>query len=259
MNWPARAVEYPYALALFGRFEARSNAGIWTQMESGRLQRILAYLLLYRERPHHREVLASTLWPGSSPQQSRKNLRQNLWHLQRIASANQQGRALPVLAEKDWVQANSSQVWLDVAVLDEAVDRVRAVPPERLSDGDAAGAMEAVALYRGDLLEGWDERWCVDERERLKSAYLALLEKLVGYCEASNRWDQGLAYGDQLLRHDPAHERAHWRVMRIHHLAGDRTGALRQFEKCRNALDQELGVGPGHLTRALYEEICSSG
>ena len=49
------------------------------------------------------------------------------------------------------------------------------------------------------------------------------------------------------------------RVMRLHHNSGNRTGALRQFEKCRTALDEELGVGPGLLTRKLYEEICASG
>jgi DNA-binding SARP family transcriptional activator len=47
--------------------------------------------------------------------------------------------------------------------------------------------------------------------------------------------------------------------MRLHQLAGNRTGALRQFERCRTALDEELGVGPGRLTRSLYEEICRSG
>jgi len=43
--------------------------------------------------------------------------------------------------------------------------------------------------------------------------------------------------------------------MRLLYLAGDRTGALRQFERCRNALSDELGVAPGQRIRALYERI----
>jgi DNA-binding SARP family transcriptional activator len=137
--------------------------------------------------------------------------------------------------------------------------KVRTTPPERVRDAEARLIVGAVELYRSDLLAGWEEEWCVRERERLKAVYLTLLEKLVGWCETSNRIEAGLAYGDMLLKHDRAHERAHWRLMRLHQLAGNRSGALRQFEKCRTALDEELGVGPGRLTRSLYEEISTSG
>ena len=259
MFWPAPALDRSYSFTLFGRFQSRSSAGDWPQLESRRLQQILSYLLLFRERPHHRDVLSSTLWTSSSAKQSRKNLRQSLWQLQRIDERPAGDRATLLLVEKDWVQVNPSLVWLDVAELEDAYAKVRMVPPELVSDAEAWRLMHAATLYRGDLLDGWDEDWCVRERERLKSVYLALLEKLLGYCEVSNRLEDGLAYGDTLLKLDRAHERAHWRVMRLHHLAGNRTGALRQFEKCRTALDEELGVAPGRLTRSLYEEISTSG
>jgi DNA-binding SARP family transcriptional activator len=256
--WPAQSLNCPYSFALLGRFEARSAAGDWPQMESRRLQQIVAYLLLFADRPHHRDVLSATLWTESDPKRSRKNLRQSIWQLQKLPG--RAGRSTPLLlTEKDWVQVNPAAVWLDAAQLVRAYDRIRTVAPEQISEAEARGLMNAADLYRGNLLDGWDEDWCVHERERLRAVYISLLEKLVGWCEASNRLDAGLAYGHTLLQHDRAHERAHWRVMRLHQLSGNRTGALRQFEKCRTALDEELGVEPGHLTRSLYEEICSSG
>ncbi len=199
------------------------------------------------------------MWTDSSAKQSRKNLRQSLWHLQKIQQRPPGDTGGLLLTDKDWVQLNPSVVWLDVAELEGAYAPVRAVPAEEIGHRAAEDAMKAAGLYRGDLLDGWDEDWCVRERERTKIVYLALLEKLVGYCETHNRLDDGLRYGTTLLRHDRAHERAHMRVMRLHHKSGNRTGALRQFEKCRTALDEELGVGPGLLTRKLYEEICASG
>jgi DNA-binding SARP family transcriptional activator len=258
-SWPRPALACPYAFALLGRFHAHSAAGPWPQLASRRLQQIVAYLLLFRERPHHRDVLSSTLWAGSSTKHSRKNLRQSLWHVQRTQGEDNVPPTSLLLIDRDWVQVDLSVVWLDVAQLESAFDRIRLKAPEDMTEADAAAASGAVGLYRGDLLEGWDEAWCVQERDRMKGIYLSLLERLVGYCEATYRLDDGLAYGDLLLRHDRAHERGHWRVMRLHHLAGNRTGALRQFEMCRTALDEELGVGPGHLTRSLYEEICTSG
>jgi hypothetical protein len=43
--------------------------------------------------------------------------------------------------------------------------------------------------------------------------------------------------------------------MRLRYLAGDRTGALRQFERCAAALDSELDVLPSRATVHLYEQI----
>ena len=257
--WLARSLQSPYSFTLSGHLEARSAAGAWPQMESRRLQQIVAYLLIFRDRPHHRDVLSATLWTESEPKQSRKNLRQSLWQLQKLPVDAAGGLPPLLLTEKDWIRINPSVVWLDIAELEKAYERVRTMAPEQIGEEEARSLMEAVDLYRGDLLDGWGEDWCVRERERLKAVYLCLLEKLVGFCEASNRFEAGLAYGATLLKHDRAHERTHWRVMRLHQRSGNRTGALRQFEKCRTALDEELGVGPGRLTRSLYEEIRSSG
>ncbi len=62
-------------------------------------------------------------------------------------------------------------------------------------------------LYRGDLLEGWYQEWCLFERERLQNAYMLMLDKLMGYCEAHSEYEQGLVYGDLILRLDHASER----------------------------------------------------
>jgi DNA-binding SARP family transcriptional activator len=45
--------------------------------------------------------------------------------------------------------------------------------------------------------------------------------------------------------------------MHLYSLAGDRTSALRQFERCALALKQELGVKPERKTVELYERIKS--
>jgi hypothetical protein len=43
--------------------------------------------------------------------------------------------------------------------------------------------------------------------------------------------------------------------MRLHGQAGNRTGALRQYERCVAALDEELGVRPSKQTEALLRII----
>lgn len=256
--WPSAAASRPYSFLLLGSFQSRRVFGDWGRLEARKLQEIMSYLLLYRQRAHQREVLAGTLWGSADGPRSRKNLRQGLWQLQEKGDTKVDAGDTPLLlVKKNWVQVNEAGIWLDVAEMERVFAEVGTSAGENLSDLQAANLMRSVDLYRGDLLEGWREEWCVFERERLRAMQLAMLEKLIGYCEASGRYQEGLVFGERLLRHDAAHERAHWRMMRLSYLAGDRTGALRQFEKCRVALQDELGVAPDRQTTLLYRQICA--
>ena len=61
----------------------------------------------------------------------------------------------------------------------------------------------AVALYRGELIASWYQDWCIYERDRLQLTYLAMLEKLMGHCEAKASYAKGVGYGQAILRYDP--------------------------------------------------------
>jgi hypothetical protein len=75
------------------------------------------------------------------------------------------------------------------------------------------------------------------------------------YCEAHLDYETGILYGGRILRVDPAQERTHRRLMRLHYLSGDRTAALRQYQQCECALRENLNVKPARRTVALYEQI----
>jgi DNA-binding SARP family transcriptional activator len=78
---------------------------------------------------------------------------------------------------------------------------------------------------------------------------------MMDFCESRRLYENGLAYGEQILRYDRARERTHRKLMRLFYLAGDRTAALRHYEKCVAALREELGVEPAKRTRLLYRQI----
>ena len=255
---PEAALPHPVGnvVRLLGRFEAQVGSRSLEAFRGRKTTELLSFLLVFRDRPHHREVLAGTLWPESDTEQSKKYLRQSLWQL-RAASGGGLELAPLLTADTEWVQVNADQLWLDVAQLEEAYTRVKLMPGERLNDADAAELARVVPLYRGDLLEGCYQDWCTYERERLKALYLSLLERLLAYDEATCRPEEGVVHGELLLRHDRAHERAHRRLMRLRYQAGDRTGAIRQFERCSEALREEFGIAPGERTRLLYEQLKS--
>jgi DNA-binding SARP family transcriptional activator len=242
---------------LFGKFSVHYEGQPAQGFDAHKEQELLSYLLINRNRPHSREALAGLLWGDVPTEKSKKYLRQALWHLQAALDAKPSAESGGMLlVEHDWVQfCARAGLWLDVSVFEAAFMLAHDSPGGGLESDAAETLQDAVRLYRGDLLEGWYSEWCFYERERLQNMYLAILDKLMCYCEAKQKFELGLLYGTLILRYDRAHERTHRRLMNLHYLSGDRTAALRQFERCAAALEEELGVRPDKHTSALYQKI----
>ena len=244
-------------ISLFGELRVRLADGGDVSLTGRKVQELLCYLVLYRDRPHPREALACMLWGESQAAQSRKYLRHALWQLQADigGQAGCPGERV-LLLNSDWVQLNPEvDLWVDVVVLERAFTSVRGVSGSQLDAQTAQALQEAVQLYVGDLLEGWYQDWCLFERERLQNVYLAALDKLIEYCEATRAYEAGLEYADRVLRCDVARERTHRHMMLLYYLVGDRTAALRQYQRCAEILERELGVKPTRSTVALWEQI----
>jgi len=244
-------------IRLFGKFSAQFAAQKIEGLEAPRLQELFSYLLLYRGRPHARETLAALLWGDSPTATSKKYLRQALWQLQSALNPDAAPAARHLLVvEPDWIQIDpDASLWLDVAEFEHSFSLVQGVQGSELEEAGARSLEEAVALYRSDLLEACYEDWCIYERERLQNMFLAMLDKLMSYCESHDLYENGLEYGCRILACDRAREHTHRRLMRLHYLAGNRTAALRQYERCVAALQEELGVKPAKRTTDLYDHV----
>jgi DNA-binding SARP family transcriptional activator len=243
-------------IQLFGTLRLQRCGRVLDILDT-RAGELFTYLLLHRERPQSRELLAATFWGDSPTSQARKYLRQALWQLQVALNGHNQPAAVQMLCvEPNWIGLNPhADLWLDIAAFERGFRVVQDVDGADLDTDMASALAQAVALYRGDLLEGWYQEWCLRERERLQIMHLAMLEKLMGYCEAHGQYERGAGYGEQILRFDRAHESAYYRLMRLHYLAGDRTMALRQYSRCVSVLETELDVAPSRRTENLYQQI----
>lgn len=239
---------------LFGKFGVERDAQPLKGLDAGKEQELLSYLLVHRERPHPRETLAALLWGDTTTERSKKYLRQALWHLQSALESDGLDSPNVLLIDHDWVQVNKD-VWLDVTEFEKAFAFAKGVPGKQLEQRTAEALQNVVQLYKGDLLEGCYQDWCLYERERLQNMYLSMLDKLVDYSKERRDYERGQFYASTILRYDRARERTHRQLMHVQYMAGDRTAALRQYQRCVAALDEELGVSPESRTTALYEQI----
>jgi DNA-binding SARP family transcriptional activator len=231
-----------FSLRLFGTLRVQIDNDVLDFSQYGKARELLCYILLHRQQPHARNVLAGRLWADCEQAQSRKYLRQSLWQLRQII------RTSPVVGDPQLLNISSDSiswsatpdVWVDIVLFEAAFALAEDFAAEQIDENLASAMHDAIALYDGDLLEGWYQDWCIFHRERLQNMYLGMLEQLMDYYELRREYERALVYGGRLLQQDRARECVHVRVMRLRYLSGDRIGALRQYQRCVEALDQEL-------------------
>lgn len=239
---------------LFGQLELVGNVRVSPRFPTRKSRELFAYLALNGRRLHSREALAGTFWPESSPTASRKCLRTELWRLRRLFEREGLGDGL-LTVESDRVGLDPhSGVWIDVAAFEECLRPFGGV--EGAPTPEASMRLrEAVALYRGELLEGHYEDWCLEARERFHGLFVFALEQLMYFHQRRREWSAALYYGREILRQDSLAEHVHRDLMRCHFEMGNRTAALRQYSRCADLLMAELDVEPMHETSSLYQQI----
>src|SRR3989449_734954 len=133
---------------------------------------------------------------------------------------------------------------------------------ERLVSERTPEALErAVALYRGELLEGIgvDEapfaEWLASEQERLRGLAVQAFTDILAHQSKAGQTQQAIQTAVTLLAMDVSQEIVHRALMRLYARQGRRGAALKQYQVCVAALQRELGTEPEPETKQLYQEI----
>ena len=241
---------------LLGAFGLRRGAVALPALPTQRSEALLAYLVIQRDRLVHRDVLCGDLWGDRSDAQARKSLRTTLWRVRSVLEADAAERGTLLRVDGDhigFVAPPGARV--DVWELDECVRLTEEESGAPLDEATARRLGRVAALYGGDLMQGHYDDWCTEPRERLRTGFLSVLERLLWHHEAKGAWQPAIACAQQILRHDPFREHVHRSLMTSHHAMGDRPSALRQYRHCAEVLRRELDIEPMDETRALHERI----
>ncbi len=237
-------------IGLLGGFSILLDGQTIPGMSAPRMQALLAYLLLHRGIPQPRQQVAFLLWPDSTEGQARTNLRKLLHQLRQALPEAE--RFLQIVGQEiQWNKA--APMVLDVEEFENAIQ-----PAAQGQADEQEQLTRAVRLYRGDLLPGCYDEWLETERDRLRRQFANTLERLVGVLEWKRDYLAAIASAERLLQLDDLNEVTYHHLMRLHALAGDRTGALRVYQTCSAVLKKELSTEPGVETRDLYGRLMNN-
>jgi DNA-binding SARP family transcriptional activator len=244
-------------ISLLGKFQIFWADQPFDVVHGRKQQELLGYLLVHRDRPLPREMIADVFWGEYPTERSRKYLRQAIWLLQ--SSLKQLCPDAPeiLLVEDHWIQVNPRASFkLDIAEFEEACSDCREIAPSAIDVPHLEMLKAAATLYHSDLLEGWYSDWCLFERERLQNEYLGLLERIIECCHRLQDYQLGLEYAQKALYLDPFAERIHYQIMHLQHASGRRAEALRQYKRCEQLMREEMNASPSPQVQALYQQIC---
>ncbi len=175
------------------------------------------------------------------------SLRQSLSELNGIVN-----RHVPGLVEigRDSVRIDVRKCWVDaLAILEASADAT-------------ADTSNLVQPYGERLLEDLDgitpsfDHWLAGERTRFEDRVRRILEaELDRLTEQNAKPEVRAAAARRLINFEPTHEGAVRSVMKAFAQMGDRAQAIREFERCRQALLTVLDLPPSRETAAVYEAI----
>lgn len=244
-----------FGLNLFGVGSAHNNGRPLSGFPHRLPCLLLCYLALYHHRSHSREHLAALIWGDHPTAVARKRLSHALWWLRKEMRLIGVPPDEHLTVVDDTVSFRAQGCQFDIEAFEAAVLSCRNLAGHDLDIRQATQLEAAVELYRGPLLEGVYDDWCVYERERMHLLFLDTLAKLADYHEFKGSYRRGLEYGERILACDDTREKTHRQMMRLYWRLGDQCSAVAQYKRCTQLLRETMGLAPMAETDCLYQRI----
>lgn len=209
------------------------------QLQFGRCSQRLLALLALRPAGIERDLVAGLLWPRVAESYAHACLRSALHRIARSGASLVcvGGRDLRLAddAAVDFYEGQLLATRLVGRHLHEAMDL----------------AVDKLSLLATDLLPGWYEEWVVLEAESWRQLRLHALEALAYALCRRERFGEACSAAAAAIAGDPLRETARAVMIRIHLAEGNRSEAIREFDRYRHLVLRDLGREPTEPLRDL--------
>jgi LuxR family maltose regulon positive regulatory protein len=207
----------------------------------------LFFYLLAHPDGQPREQITDVLWPDLPPAKAKSTFHSTVYRLRRATH-------MEILAfdRSSGIYELNPEVhyWYDV----EEFEKLLKVAPKS-GESRTEALQQAIALYRGEYMEGFYSDWCLPKRRNLEEQYLSALSKLAHRCMDEGSYDQALELCEKALQKDSYNEEMYRLMMRCHSLLGQPSRVTHVYQRCATVLHEELGVEPDAETVALYQDL----
>jgi len=233
------------------------------EWQRDKARQLFQLLLAQRSRWLQRDEIVEILWPNLSPEAAARDFKVALNAVNKAIDPARSADAPFAFIIREGT-AYRLRPEADVCLDSVAFGRECQAGLRLMESGSLSQAIRhlqtALDLYQGDYLpDALYEDWASDERERLLALYLHAADKLAGALIEHGQYDEGLKVCQAILARDTCWENAYRLMMLAHIRQGNRSQALRTFQRCESTLRKENSLSPSPTTVALYEQIVQAG
>lgn len=217
-----------------------------------RQRRLLAMLLIHRNRVVSVDRLAEAVFAGEPTPAASTTLRSYIARIRKVVDGS--GSAEVVTQAPGYVLRLPAEAF-DVARFEAAVADASALPAGEEATA-AAVLRDALGLWRGDpYAEFADEDWARPEAQRLIEVRLVALERLYDAELACGRAVELIPELDSLVAEHPLRDGFRAQLVLALYRAGRQADALQAITAHRAALVEELGLDPAPALQDLERRI----
>lgn len=228
-------------------------ADAWT---TKRARDILCYIASRRHLRASKDVIIDTFWSDVDFEVVNKNFHPTISHIRKALNSNQPLKQNFLIYRDGDYQLNQSFSYLiDTSEFDRLLIEGEAARRAREFERCISSYERAIALYRGEFMQGSYDDWVEEQRSYYREQYLRMLESLASVAQKMEDWQRSLDLAQQILREDPFREDIHCMIMQAYSALGNRAAIKEQYESLCRTLRKELNVEPVAETRKIYREL----
>jgi ATP/maltotriose-dependent transcriptional regulator MalT/DNA-binding SARP family transcriptional activator len=225
----------------------------WT---TRRARDILCFIVSRRHHRAPKDTIIDTFWQEDDIATVEKNFHPTVSHIRKALNSNQPLKQNFIIYREGDYQLNPE---FSYRIDTDQFERLMADGETARRGRDYARCIdcyeEAVALYRGEFMQGTYESWIDEQRSYYREQVLRMLESLAAVAEKKAEWPRTMDLAQRILREDPFREDIHCMLMRAHAALGNRVALKEQYETLRALLQKELGVEPAIQTQKAFREL----
>lgn len=251
-----------FLVECFGKFRVFHQGQYTTRFRSQKTGALFAYLSLYNDRQHSRDVLVDLFWPDAPKVQAgRLNLSVALTSLKKQFEPSYLPSGSLFLINRSHIGINSQVLITDVAQFEDYINQALSLDKSTSSPIDSRQKRtlleNAIGLYNPELLPGLYESWITPHQDRLRRRFSQAVLALIHLCEELGDWEGVLTNSYRAFDADASDEVIAEKLLRALLKMNRLSDAATVFQRHTAALDA-VGAAPSNTVAALLAPVSSS-